>query len=124
MKKETSICKIHKENNIVHLQFNESAILNHADLHEVYEYVDEVYGHLPKLIDVRANLVLDKNAEQLTKGQNPKYKIANQALLIGKNTSQEIIDVFIGMNNEKTPVNGFTDYESATTWLRSLEPLN
>lgn len=122
--KETAICKIHKENDIVHLQFNESAILNHSDIYEVYEYVNEVYGCLPKLVDVRSNLVLDEKTRELLKELNTKYKIANQALLINENTRQEIIDIFIEMNNEKTPFNAFTDYERAINWLKSLDPLN
>lgn len=126
MTKETAICKIYKENNVVHLQFNEFVILKDSHLIEIYEYIDEVYGKIkyPKLIDLTANLVIDEKAKQYLKDQNMKYKIKAQAVLIGKNTNQEILDIYMEMNSKKMPSKLFTDHESAVNWLNSSEALN
>lgn len=116
---ENSICKIHKENNIIHLQFHEGAFLKHSNLNEVYEYIDSMYGkkELIKLIDIRVPLSIDEEAKRLIIDQNLKNKIAKQAILAGKNTNEEIIKVFIKMDSEKTPLRIFTEYESAINWL-------
>ena len=120
MKKETTICKVHKENNIIHLEFNESATLTFSDLNEMYDYIEEVYDtNLPKLIDVRANLTIEEKAKQFFKNQSTKNKIAKQGILTGKNTSWEILNIFIGMESEKTPIRIFIDYSSAIAWLNS-----
>jgi hypothetical protein len=121
MTKETTICKIHKENNIVHLQFNESAILKHTDVSEIYEYINEVYGKVKysRLIDIRSNMIIDESAKDFIKNQTIKHEVAAQAILAGKNTTEEIFNAFIGPGNEKTPIRVFTDYESAVKWLHS-----
>lgn len=121
MKKQTAICKIHKENNIIHLQFNESSILKSSDLNEIDEYINDFYGKddLPKLIDVRADLRIDEKAKQFLKEQKTQSKITHQAILAGKNTNEEILHVFIGMNSKTTPCRVFTDYDTAVEWLHS-----
>ena len=123
MTKETAICKIHKENNIIHIQFNESAILKHSGLHEVYEYIDDMYGNevLPKLMDVRAPLSIEERAILFLKDRNSREKMANQAILAGKDTNEEILKVFIGTHHKNAPLRIFTDYENAVDWLTSSE---
>ena len=123
MTKETAICKIHKENNIIHIQFNEDVTLKQMNLNEIYEYISDVYGNnnLPKLIDLRASLSIDDKAKQVVKDQNSSVILAKQAVLTGKNTNEEILKVFIGIHGEKTPVRTFTNYENAITWLMSSE---
>ena len=77
-----------------------------------------MYGtNQPKLIDVRAPLSIDAKAMQFFNAQNSTNKIANQAILAGKNTTEEILRVFIGMHSEETPFRIFTDYETAVNWL-------
>ncbi len=120
---ENSICKIHKENNVIHIQFNENAYLKYSNLNEVYEYIESMYGKndLFKLIDVRVPLSIDEKAKRLIIDQHSKSTFAKQAIIAGKNTNEEIIKVFIKMDSDKTPLRIFTDYENAIDWLHSYE---
>ncbi len=120
---ENSICKIHKENNIIHIQFTEDAFLTHSNLNELYKYIDCMYGknyHL-KLIDVRAPLLIDEKAKRSISDQHSDSKMARLAILAGRNTNEEIIKNFITMDSEKTPLRIFTEYESAIDWLVSSD---
>lgn len=118
---ENSICKIHKENNIIHVRFNRDAFLMHSNLSTVYEYIESVYGKkdLIKLIDVRVPLSIDEKAKRLIVDQHSSGKIARQAILAGKHTNEEIIRVFIEMESKETPLRIFTGYENAIDWLTS-----
>jgi hypothetical protein len=120
---ENSICKIHKENNVIHIQFNEHARLKNSNLNEIYEYIDSVYGksdHL-KLIDVRAPLSMDEKVKGSIISQHSKSKMAKQAIFAGKDTNEEIIKIFIEMHSERTPLRIFTDYDNAIEWLTSSD---
>lgn len=121
MTKETAICKIHKENNIIHIQFNESVIVKLSDLCEIYEYINEVYSKtsLFKLIDFRFDFSIDKKAKQFFTNQPAKYKDAYQAILVGKKTTPAIFDIFVGMDEENNHFKLFTDYNKAVEWLHS-----
>ncbi len=122
MRKENSICSIYKDNNVVVLQFNNYAILKCPDLVEIFEYIYEAYGkeRYLKLIDIRAELVMDDKARDYLQNQKIKYRTVAIAVLVGNNTNQEILNIFISLDSKKTPAKVFVEQNSAMYWLSSF----
>lgn len=121
--KITGNYKIYEDNDIVHLIIHDGVILSYDNAKEINSCITAFYlrkKHL-KLFDARGSFLLEEGAQHFLESPKIKLKAKAQAILIGANTKQQIIDLFTGMNNRKLPTKLFVDYDTAINWLNSFK---
>lgn len=121
--KVTGNYKLYEDNDIIHLIIHDGIILSYDNAKEINAYIISSYKkkrHL-KLFDARGSFLLEEGAQHFLESPKVKLKAKAQAILIGTNTKQQIIDLFTGMNNRKLPTKLFVDYDTAINWLNSLK---
>ena len=122
MYETTRSSKIYLHNGIVHVIIYESYTLLYEDVMDINIKVNKITNnkkHL-KIIDVRGKFDMEEKSKRFLESKIAKSKIIAQALLLGSNTRQEVVDCFVEMNCRKMPVKVFVDYDYAINWLTSL----
>lgn len=120
--KVTGNYKLYEDNDIIHLIIHDGVILSYENAKEINTYISSSYSkkkHL-KLFDARGSFLLEEGAQHFFESPKVKFKIKGQAILIGVKTKQQIIDLFMGMNNKKLQTKLFVDYDTAINWLSTL----
>lgn len=121
--KITSTYKIYEDNSIIHLIIHEGSELSYNDAKEIDAYIKNHLGskrHL-KLLDARASFTMQSLAKSFFESPKVKLKMQAQAVLIGSNTKQQVIDLFSEMNGPKLPSKLFVDYDEAIRWLNTFK---
>lgn len=124
--KVTGNYKIYADNDIVHLIIHDGIILSYDSAKEINTYISTSYirkKHL-KLFDARGSFLLEEGARHFFESPKVKLKAKAQAILIGANTKQQIIDLFTGMNSKKLPTKLFVDYDTAINWLNYFKDIH
>lgn len=118
----TRTSEIYLNNNIVHVIISESSFINYNDAIDNHITIKKITNNKKhtRLIDVRAKCFFDESARRFNESKIAKNKIIAQAVLVGGNTRQEVIDYFSEMGLRRMPVKIFIDYNSAIEWLMSL----
>jgi hypothetical protein len=114
--------KIYEENNIFHLIVHESAVIRYDDVLNIEQYIkSKTSRDQLKLIDVRAISIIDEKARHFLDSPKIKYRVLAQAILVGANTNQNIIDFYQELNSKKTESKIFVNYDVAIEWLNSFQ---
>ena len=115
----TRTCKIYINNGIIHITIFDGFSINYEDALDINQSINKITTnkkHL-RLIDVREKCNIDEKAKRFLESRTAKSKISREAILIGNNTKQELINYFTEVKYRRMPIKVFEDYDCAIEWL-------
>lgn len=105
---------------IVHYVFLKNQELNYDVVVDDCFKINQLNGgkRFPLLIDMRHSVKIDEKARNFLSSSKFKSKIKAMALLIGSESSQEVLDFFFEMNAKKLKTRIFVEKKCAIEWLK------
>lgn len=118
----TETYKIYEDAGIIHLVIHDGSTLKYNEAKELDVYIKNHVGNKRylKLFDGRGSFTMEPAARHYFESPKVKIKMLAQAVLIGSNTKQEVIDLFCEMNSTKLPSKFFVNYDEAIKWLNTF----
>jgi hypothetical protein len=112
--------EVFSNDEIVHYVFLKNHDLNYNAVVDDCFKITQLKGRkrFPFLIDMRSSVRIDEKARNFLSSSKFKSKIKAMALLVGSESSQEILDFFFAMNTKKLKTRIFVEKEFAIEWLK------
>ncbi len=111
---------------IIQIKIGEKTLINALDILEIDSFIKEKVHkkRFKRLINISECCQIDDEAKKTLTNQKSRSKVMVQAIIVGSNTNQDVLDFFEDMGSRKLPTKIFVNERHAKTWLSTFEVRN